>query len=307
MNTISPPQSISAAGPPTLLLTWRARAFLLFVVLLIAAFGKPMLELFRFAASNGLYSHIPLIPAVGLYLLWLKRGELPCAAGRPSLTALLPLVAALGFLVLGRAASAAAVEDYYAWLGLSFLGFLHAGVLLLLGWAIYRHVAFPLGFLVFALPMHVAVREQVTAFLQHGSADAAELLLRLSGIPLLREGTLFRLPGFVMEVAPQCSGIHSSLALLITSVLAGYLLLRTARCRWLLVLVVVPLALLRNALRIFTIGQLCVLISPDMVHSFIHTRGGPIFFAFSLVPFLGLLVFLKWIEGSSRKLTATKH
>jgi exosortase len=183
------------------------------------------------------------------------------------------------------------------------LSLLHAGALGLLGLKFYRQLAFPLWFLVFAVPMPTPVTEHITVFLQHGSADAAQAFLGLSGIPMLRSGTVFQLPGFAMEVARECSGIHSTLALFITSVLAGYVLLQAKSRRWLLALAVVPLALLRNALRIFTIGQLCVLIDPEIVNTFIHKRGGPIFFLFSLIPFLLLLVFLKRSESGQRART----
>jgi exosortase/archaeosortase family protein len=55
---------------------------------------------------------------------------------------------------------------------------------------------------------------------------------------------------------------------------------------------VIPLALIRNGFRIFTIGQLCVSVGPHMIDSPIHHRGGPIFFALSLIPFFALTYFL---------------
>jgi exosortase/archaeosortase family protein len=79
-------------------------------------------------------------------------------------------------------------------------------------------------------------------------------------------------------------------------VLAGYFFLRSPISRVVLAVAVVPIALLRNGFRIFTIGELCVHISPDMIHSYIHTHGGPLFFALSLVPFFALLVGLIRLE-----------
>jgi exosortase/archaeosortase family protein len=95
-----------------------------------------------------------------------------------------------------------------------------------------------------------------------------------------------------MEVAPQCSGIHSSVALFIISLLAGYLFLRLRWKRATLALAVIPLALLRNGFRVFTIGQLCVHVGPEMINSNLHRHGGPLFFVLSLVPFFLLLFFL---------------
>jgi len=62
---------------------------------------------------------------------------------------------------------------------------------------------------------------------------------------------------------------------------------------------VIPLALLRNGFRVFVLGQLCIHISPRMIDSPIHHRGGPIFFVLSLVPFFLLLWLLKRSEKPS--------
>jgi exosortase len=129
----------------------------------------------------------------------------------------------------------------------------------------------------------------IETFLQHGSAVVAEGLFRVVGTPALREGTWFQLPGIRIHVAPECSGIHSSLVLFITSIVAAQLFLKSPIRRLVLVLAILPLALLRNGFRIFTIGELCVQYGPQMLDSYIHRKGGPIFFAASLIP-LGLLL-----------------
>jgi len=51
--------------------------------------------------------------------------------------------------------------------------------------------------------------------------------------------------------------------------------------------------LLRNGFRILVISWLCVEIGPHMIESFIHHRGGPIFFGLSLIPLFAILWFLR--------------
>jgi exosortase/archaeosortase family protein len=87
---------------------------------------------------------------------------------------------------------------------------------------------------------------------------------------------------------------------LITSLVAGHLLLRTRWKQALLVAVVLPLALLRNGFRIYVIGQLCVHYGARMFDSWVHHRGGPLFFAISLIPFFGLLLWLVKSEQTGR-------
>jgi exosortase C (VPDSG-CTERM-specific) len=190
---------------------------------------------------------------------------------------------------------------------LAFWCLLLGGLAFAFGTSTIRRFCFPLGFLLFAIPFPEFLSDGINRVLQLGSADAADILLSLSGMPILRTGTKFELPGFTMEVAPECSGIHSTLVLFIVSCVAGYLLLRTTRNRLILVFAIVPLALLRNGLRIFTIGQLCVNVDPEMINSYIHRKGGPIFFALSLIPFFALLLFLRKREGQSERATRSQR
>ena len=111
--------------------------------------------------------------------------------------------------------------------------------------------------------------------------------------------TVFQLPGIVIEVAQECSGIRSSWVLFITSVLASYLFLKSPWRRFILVAFVIPLGIVRNGFRILVIGLLCVHLGPQMIHSIIHKQGGPLFFALSLIPLFLLLWWLR--RGESRE------
>jgi exosortase/archaeosortase family protein len=111
--------------------------------------------------------------------------------------------------------------------------------------------------------------------------------------PLVRRGTVFELPGIVLEVAQECSGIRSSWVLFITSLVASHLFLKSPWRRIVLVAFVIPLGILRNGFRILVIGLLCVHVGPHMIDSVIHHRGGPLFFAISLVPLFSLLWCLR--------------
>jgi len=44
---------------------------------------------------------------------------------------------------------------------------------------------------------------------------------------------------------------------------------------------------------VLVIGMLCVRIGPAMIHSVIHRRGGPLFFALSLIPLFLLIWWLR--------------
>ncbi|NJN05642.1 MAG: exosortase [Rhodobacteraceae bacterium] len=281
----------------------RLRAFAIFVALLSLAFALPLFHLVRYALATQLHSHAVLIPFIAAYLVWLRR-DVPLPAATSSIAwAVVPLVAGLLAMweaYLGPASSAGMpLNDRLALTTGAFVCLLWAGALLILGWPVVRALWFPLAFLVFLLPLPTVVESAIEVFFQHTSAEAAAWMFGAVGTTMFRDGLMFKLPGIEMVVAEECSGIRSSLVLFITSLVAGQMFLRSPWRRVALTLFVIPLAIVRNGFRVFTIGMLCVHIHPDMIHSAIHKRGGPLFFALSLVPFMLVLLWLWRSDRSS--------
>jgi exosortase C (VPDSG-CTERM-specific) len=277
-----------------------AAGFALATGILILCFARPLYQLARFSFGNELYSHILLVPVISGYLAWLNLKSLHGAPGSARRWALVPFLAGVAVLGLYAVQLSAGVqlvgEDALAHTTLAFVLLFGSACCFFLGSAIVRAVAFPLGLLLFMVPLPSGWLAEIDTFLQHGSAATAHWLFDLAGTPLLFSELTFRLPGITLLVAPECSGIHSTVALLITSLVAGYVFLHSCWNRTILAAAVIPLALLRNGMRIFVIGELCVQVGPEMIHSYIHKHGGPVFFALSLVPFFLLLLFLMKLE-----------
>jgi exosortase C (VPDSG-CTERM-specific) len=239
------------------------------------------------------HSYVLLIPFVTVYLLYIRwrhlSRELSTAWGYALLFALAgtgALSTSLYFTELGQ-------NNYMTLIALSFVCFVIAGAFLFLGSKWAHSAMFPLFFLAFMIPLPEAAVDFLENASKEASAEVANWLFLISGTPVLRAGTVFQLPGITIEVAKECSGIRSSLVLLITSILATNMFLRTTWRRALLVFAVIPLGLLRNGVRILTISLLCVHIGPQMINSVIHRRGGPFFFAASLIPLFLLLWWLR--------------
>lgn len=301
----SPPDAISSAGPEGRVvdrLPKQVGWFVWFVIGLSLAFAKPLFEMLRYSLSTELHSHAILIPLISAYLIWLQRKQpLPATSSSPAL-AVVPL--AIGLVALKAIffptldLASAKPNDYLALTTFCYVCLIWAGALLLLGGRFLSRFLFPAAFLIFLVPMPTGVENAVEYFFQHTSAEASAVFFSLSGMTFHREGLIFELPGIAIRVAQECSGIRSSLVLFITSLLAGHLFLQTPKRRWVLTLCVIPLAIVRNGLRIFTIAMLCVHVDPRMIDSWIHRKGGPVFFALSLIPFF-LLLF--WLCRSERR------
>lgn len=272
------------------------------LTVLFAAFALPLYQLFAFTSKHELFSYIVLIPFVSGYWLWLDRSALQPGSASRRRWAPAPFALGLGLIALHwglkLSGTQLATVDALALTTLAFISALTSVCLYFLPAATLRIIAFPLGFLLFLVPFPGFFHAGVEAALQHASAATSSWIFQLIGTPVFLQGTLMQLPGFSMEVAPECSGIRSSIVLLITSVVAGKLFLRSGWSRILLVALVAPISVIRNAFRITVIGELCVRVGPHMIDSFIHARGGPIFFALSLVP---MLAAIYWLARRERK------
>ncbi len=276
------------------------RQFLLAAGILALAFILPLGKLAVFAVTDDLHSHILLIPFISYYLFRLKKNALPRFSAPAKNVAALFFAAGGAVFTwhwwLSHSGPPLAAEDKLALTTLAFVLFLTGLAAIFLGGATLRALAFPFALLVFLIPLPVFLRAGIESSLQHGSAVMADWLFQFSGMAVFRTGMNFQLPGMSLEVAPECSGIHSTLVLFITSLLAGQMFLRQPWRRAALCLAVIPLALARNGLRIFVIGELCVHVGPHMIDSPIHHHGGPLFFAVSLLPFFAFLYYLKKTE-----------
>jgi exosortase C (VPDSG-CTERM-specific) len=265
------------------------------------AFGQPLTTLILRAADSELLSYIALVPFITGWLFYIRRRRLPTTyrTSIPWAAALCILAcAAVGGSIGSRAILSA--NDSLGLMILGYIGVIAAGGFLFLGSAWMAAAAFPVAFLIFLVPPPDAAVSWLETASVRGSADVAAWFFRMTGTPFLRDGVVFALPGIVLQVAQECSGIRSSWVLFITSLLASHMLLESPWRRMVLVSFVIPLAIVRNGFRILIIGLLCVHVGPHMIDSVIHRRGGPLFFALSLVPLFLLLSWLRNREAAQR-------
>lgn len=273
--------------------------------LIVLVFWKPLWDLARLAWKDEFHSHILLVPVIAGYLMMQRKGELPKTwrsskawAVGASLAGLLAWGVYAGLKQQGTVMARA---DALCLQMLGVMGFVYAAGFYWAGREVIHKLLFPSLFLLFMVPVPAFAEHAASVFLQHASAEASYWLIELSRTPVMRDGLLFKLPGIEIVVAEECSGIRSSFVLLITSMIAGSLYLRTAWARVTLVAIVLPLAIVRNAIRIFTIAMLTSHVDPTLIDSPIHHRGGPIFFVLSLIPFFAILWWLRNRELKSEK------
>lgn len=214
-------------------------------------------------------------------------------------------VSILGLLLLGLPKALdlhLAQTDALALFAAGVLATWLGGFLCFYGVAAFRASLFPLSFLLFAIPIPTVVLDATVAVLQRSSADTAHVVFLLTGTPVYREGFVFGLPGLTIEIAPQCSGIRSGIAMLMTSLLGGYLMLSSWWKRAAMVGAALPLLVLKNAIRIDTLSLLSIHVNPAIIEGRLHHEGGVVFFALGLLMLYPVLLLLIKSERNGRSL-----
>jgi exosortase len=172
-----------------------------------------------------------------------------------------------------------------------------AAFILCFGLRSFRAACFPLGCLLLMIPVPDSAMDKITAGLQHGSAAVSFQMLRLAGIPVFAEGMRMSLKGLEIEVAPECSGIRSCLALALLGLLAGRVCLRSGWNCLALVVATIPIAILKNALRISVLSSLAAYVNPAFLYGRLHQYGGLVFTPLGVVLFVALLAALQRYEA----------
>jgi exosortase len=250
--------------------------------------------------ENDTFSQIPLIPAVSFFLIYTNRRRIfSCLSfgwvWGPAL--MVPGVIFIWAVRLNFWQLTAAQQGSLIVFGMVL--FWMGTFAFFFGTSPFRAALFPLLFLLFTVPIPEPILSGVIYFLQKESSEAAELFFRLVGVPYLRQGFIFALPGVTIRVAEECSGIRSTLALLITSLLASHALLQSNWKRALVCLFVIPLSILKNGMRIVTLSTLAIYVNPGFLYGNLHHHGGIVFFLLGLVP---LVLLVKWLQKTEQKI-----
>lgn len=265
--------------------------------LLIAAIAWPGLHAWLVATRNSQESSdLWIIPLISLYLVYERRTVIFARArfASPGL-ALLALGAGIyAAALLAPRAPGLPIPAVPAILGV--LVCIAGSFLTCYGIDAMRAAAFPAGFLLFAVPLPQAILEPLVQWLQNGSAVVVSFLFHLLRVPFQRDGLSFGLPGLRILIAPECSGIRSSYALMVLTAVLCYVTLRSPWRRLLMLLAVVPLVLVKNGIRIVTLCLLTIYVDPEVISGPLHRQGGFIFFGLVLAAEGGLCWLLRRSE-----------
>jgi len=168
-----------------------------------------------------------------------------------------------------------------------------------------RASGFALAMLILAIPIPDFILGRIVVWLQSGSASIAEFLFNISGAPVIRDGFIFRLPKISIEVAEECSGIRSSLALLILALLVAHFSFERFWKKLVFVFAGLCMMLIKNGIRIASLTLLANYVDSDFLYGKLHHRGGIVFFLFGLALLFPVFWFLRKGEPRESRVAST--
>ena len=302
------PSALLVAGLVSVLLT----AFLLSLQYSYGV-GTTTYSLARYIWTNWTENedmgHGPLVLPAVLFIIDSERNKLLSLPTRPGWGGLYLLIAGLFLFWAGNQADV-------TFMGLVSIMLVLAGTIWwLLGWDFVRVLAFPIGFLIFAMPFP-GLDMMVALPLRFIMSKLSVAVLNLIGIPTVLSGTgILSAPDpafhmvagqrFAVDVAAPCSGIHSLFALMMVGALYAHFTFSSPLKKWVLFLCTMPLAVLGNLARIlmltmgilafgstFTLGK-----DPLNAPSWFHLAAGYLVFLVALLGMIGIgsLLNRKWV------------
>lgn len=277
--------------------------FLLFAALSSLTFWIPIKNLITFAFTHDYGSHILLVVPLSSLLVYFSRYKIFSdvqANPDPKRT----ITAGSGLFLLGLIFLLVSKyqplsADKLSIQILSLVTLWISGFIVCYGTESFAKARFPLFFLLLLVPFPEFFIDGAIFALQVGSSDVAYGLLRILNVPVLKDGFILRLPIVNLEVAKECSGIRSSIALLVTMLVVAEFALRSPWRKMLLVLAIIPILVLKNGVRIVTIYLLAAYLDPAFLHGWLHTSGGIVFYLLGVIAMIPITALLRRSERSN--------
>ena len=266
---------------------WRLplASLLLLLLAILALHAHTVAGMVSIWARSDTYAHGFVVPVISLWLIWRIRHSLAALQPSPSWLAALMLLGAAGLWLAGDLVAVNAATQ------LALVLLLVLSVPTVLGWSVAWAMAFPLGFLLFAVPIGDFMLPQ----LMEWTADFTVMALRVSGVPVYREGLQFIIPSGSWSVVEACSGIRYMIASVTVGSLFAYLSYQSLTKRLIFVGVAILVPVVANWLRAYMIVMLGHFSGNELATGVDHLIYGWLFFGVVILAML--FVGARWADA----------
>lgn len=242
--------------------------------------------------------HGPLIIAAALWLAWRSHERLRrLPSSSAPLAGWIILIFGLVLMFLARTQGVLTFE------ALSAIPVIIGSVVALGGWGAFRLLAFPIFFLLFAVPVPDWFIDAATIPLKVLISDVVTQALYTVGYPVAQNGVMIMIGPYQLMVKDACSGMNSIFALSAIGVFYVYVFRSDEKLRSLLLLAsIVPITIAANFIRVLALVLLAYHVSVDAVEGTVHDLTGIGLFIIAVAllflfdGFLGVLLRLFGLE-----------
>jgi exosortase len=242
------------------------------------------------------WGHSIFIPLISLAYLLERRDQLKQTPILPTAAGLMVMLCGIALFVSGIGLGTNFVQFGPYLQDVGMIATLLGCVLAVFGWSMVRLAAFPIAYLLCALPWPPYVHEVLTAPLQNVAATASVWGLQLTGMNVEQAGNTIHILSAsgvdrALNVAEACAGMRSLITFIAIGLAVAFLSARPMWQKIIISLSAVPIAVLCNVFRIFGQGLLDQYVSQSLSEGFAHAAVGVVL----LVPGFGLFLLVGWL------------
>lgn len=235
-------------------------------------------------SNNANFSHGFLIPFVAAYMVWHKKETLKTIDIKSS-------PAGLGVILFGMLCYLAGnIGSELFVMRSSMLITISGMVIYLFGFQMFKAVLVPIFYLIIMIPIPAIIWNKIAFPLQLFAANLSSDMVRLLGIPVLRDGNILHLANTSLEVVDACSGIRSLTSLLALSGAFAFIAPLGNFKKWILFFSAIPIAVVVNIARLTITAVMATYMGAEAAQGFLHEMSGIFVFAVALA--LVYLVFI---------------
>jgi exosortase A len=274
--------------------TFPAVFTLLAIIITLAVYRDTAWSMVEIWRDSDTFAHGFVIFPISAFLVWRKRHELAMLQPEPVRYGPLVLIGPGLIWLLGYISDVQVVQQFCLVVTIILL------VWTLLGWEVVKLIAFPLAYLLFAVPFGKFLVPHMIDF----SAAFAIAALRLTGVPVFADGTSFSTPGANWIVLEVCSGMRYMIAALVVGTLYAYLTYSSLIRRWIFILVTIAFTFFASGMRVYIVVMIGHFIDMRYAKGFDHLFIGWVFFG--IVMLLLFWIGSLWSEDESQLTGSTQ-
>jgi exosortase len=269
--------------------------FVILFLLVLSLYYSEIISMVADWSAKKEYSHGFLIPLISVYIIWRKRMQLKNAHINPEAKGMLILLSGLMLLVLGDIGFEPFTRRFS--MIVTFIGI----IFFLLGRDVVRIILFPVGYLIFMIPLPYILIKTIAVNLRLVGARLTYLSLDSMGVPIVNDGVRLELPNISLTVGDLCTGVLSIIAILALSVLYAYITQKHILSKMILVMLAVPMAIFSNIIRLIMTVGLVYVYGEKVLGNVIHQFHGTVNFTITVILLVIAGNFIKKIDSSLLK------